>query len=155
MKERRIFKVGEIYHLKEDERYVIIIDNDTKTIPAFNGTWKKAVSVVRSHRKSEEGIMMVTFGSKILLAVSINDETVLFTDHSSSIVKYTETDADRRFSDEPVYVMTADELEAMQCKMFGPKCPLSGGRCHVCKGQEKLPNADRYMIVDRHEQGSD
>lgn len=142
MKERRIFKVGEIYHLKEDERYVIIIDNDTKTIPAFNGTWKKAVSVVRSHRKSEEGIMMVTFGSKILLTVSINDETVLFTDHSSSIVKYTETDADRRFSDEPVYVMTDKEIEELMCKLYGPMCPILKKRCHACKGQSQLTNED-------------
>lgn len=165
MKDIFTFKAGEVYYLEEKQCYSLIMDSNVFTRRYSDGELVHRICTrvsnignpnLLDHVMGLDGTTLATRKKvldKIIASVTIDGKEVTFGD--DAIWNVAEDEVHKFFPDEPVYVMTADELEAMQCKMFGPKCPLSGGRCHVCKGQEKLPNADRYMIVDRYEQGSD
>ena len=166
MKDIFTFKVGEVYYLEEKQCYSLIVDSNVLT-RRYHSDGELVHHIctrvsdignpnLLEHIMGLDGSILATRKEvldKIIASVTIDGKELTFRD--DAIWNFDEDEVHKFFPDEPVYVMAADELEAMQCKLFGPKCPLLGGRCRVCKGQKKLPNADRYMIIDLYEQGSD
>lgn len=161
MKDIFTMKAGEVYYLEKKDCLSLVISDTIEESKYFDKTVQYVFTrVTEMGNATPVEIYMGLSGPNdkepplaTVLIPSISDKPISFA--KNAIRNFRNEEVAELFPDEPVYVMTEEEREAMFCKLYGPKCPLSGKRCTACKGKPELPNAKHYRIIEIDGQGSD